>query len=217
MSLSKEKIAALRRDYRSHQLDLSQVNEDPILQFQQWFEAALEAEVPEPNAMTLATVGPNHRPSARTVLVKGFDQKGFVFYTNYESQKGKELLANPFAALVFCWLELERQVRIEGKVEKISRADSLQYFTSRPKGSQIGAWASPQSEVIAGRGVMEELQKELEEKYAAAENLPLPPHWGGYVVIPDKIEFWQGRSSRLHDRLRYTLEGGEWRIDRLAP
>ena len=217
MSLSKEKIEALRRDYRSHQLDLSQVNEDPILQFREWFGAALEAEVPEPNAMTLATVGPNHRPSARTVLVKGFDQKGFVFYTNYESQKGKELLANPFAALVFCWLELERQVRIEGKVEKISRADSLQYFTSRPKGSQIGAWASPQSEVIAGRGVMEELQKELEEKYAAAESLPLPPHWGGYVVIPDKIEFWQGRSSRLHDRLRYTLEGGEWRIDRLAP
>jgi len=217
MSLSKEKIEALREDYRSHQLNRSEIADQPISQFQAWFAEALEAKIPEPNAMTLATVNENHRPSARIVLLKGVDEQGFVFYTNYNSQKGKELESNPFAALVFCWLELERQIRIEGKVEKISRADSLRYFNSRPKGSQIGAWASPQSEVIADRSVIENKQKALAAEYAEQDLLPIPPHWGGYILVPDKIEFWQGRSSRLHDRFCYTLEGKDWQIDRLAP
>lgn len=208
----------MRQDYRSRELDIADVTADPIDQFRNWFSEALQAELREPNAMTLATANAAGRPTARILLVKGFDEKGFVFYSNYESQKGQDLAENPLAAMVFCWLELERQVRIEGRVERLSREDSRRYFVSRPKGSQIGAWASAQSEVIANRSVLEERQAALEAQYQAAETLPIPPHWGGYVLIPDKMEFWQGRSSRLHDRICYRREAaGNWRIDRLAP
>ena len=172
----------------------------------------------EPNAMTLATVSPEGRPSARIVLLKGFSEEGFLFYTNYHSRKGKELAEKPFAALVFCWLPHERQIRIEGRVEQISKAQSLTYFQSRPRQSQLGAWASPQSETIADRMVLENRFAELDAQFTPDQTIPLPPHWGGYRVIPDKLEFWQGRASRLHDRICYTLQSDQsWKIDRLAP
>jgi len=210
-------IASLRRNYALQSLSESDVLHEPIAQFALWFEEALSSQLPEPNAMTLATADLSGRPSARTVLLKGFDKQGFVFYTNYESRKGKELTENPQAALLFTWLELERQIRIEGKVEKVTRDESLAYFQSRPKGSQIGAWASPQSRVIEGRLVLEKQVASLQTQYAQDDKLPLPPFWGGYRLRPDCIEFWQGRESRLHDRICYKRSDNGWKIERLAP
>ncbi len=217
MDYNKQQVEALRRDYRSQQLSEGQLQQDPIAQFKVWFEEALASKVPEPNAMTLATADAAGRPSARIVLLKGFDEQGFVFYTNYDSQKGKELTENPYAAVVFCWLELERQICISGRVEKMSAEASTRYFHRRPKGSQIGAWASPQSQVIPNRSILEDNVARLQAEYAEQEVLPKPPHWGGFLLHADKVEFWQGRSSRLHDRLRYQRQGDQWQIDRLAP
>jgi len=211
-------IASLRRSYSLQSLEENEVAPNPFDQFKTWFEQAMAGQITEPNAMTLATVNADGRPSARTVLLKGFDERGFIFYTNYLSRKGQEIAENPFGALLFCWLDLERQIRIEGKIEKVSSEESLAYFITRPKSSQIGAWASPQSQVIPGRKVLEDKQAELSENYAASESLPLPPHWGGYVIRPDYFEFWQGRESRLHDRVVYSKnDDNSWVINRLAP
>lgn len=210
-------LAALRRNYTRESLSIQDVNPDPIQQFDHWFREALNSELPEPNAMTLASATRDGRPSARIVLLKGFDHRGFVFYTNYESRKGKELEENPHGALLFNWLELERQVRIEGIVERVSPEESEAYFQSRPKESQIGAWASPQSRKIAGREVLEARVHELATTFKHDEALPLPPFWGGYRIRPEQMEFWQGRESRLHDRIQYTHNGQGWMVERLAP
>jgi pyridoxamine 5'-phosphate oxidase len=210
-------IADLRKDYTLQDLSESEVDPNPFIQFKQWFEQALSAQLPEPNAMTIATATPDGKPSARMVLLKDFDQRGFVFFTNYNSRKGQELAENPQAALVFWWAELERQVRITGRVEKVCETESDQYFYSRPENSRLGAWASHQSEVIASREDLEQRLQELQLKYDHLE-VPRPPHWGGLRVVPTEIEFWQGRSSRLHDRLLYTrLDNGNWKIARLSP
>lgn len=209
-------IAELRKSYERAELDESASHSDPLQQFDQWLQEAISSEVPEPNAMTLATVGSDLRPSTRVVLIKGFDARGIVWYTNYESRKGQELGGNPYAALQFHWVELERVVRIEGIVEKVSAEESDAYFHSRPLDSRIGAWASPQSQVIAGRTML----VTNAAKYAAQFMLqpPRPPHWGGYRLQPDNWQFWQGRKSRLHDRLRYTRQAaGDWLRERLAP
>ena len=209
-------IADLRKNYERAELDETASAADPLQQFDRWLNEAISSEVPEPNAMTLATVSGNLRPSTRVVLIKGYDPHGIVWYTNFDSRKGQELAGNPYAALQFHWVELERVVRIEGVVEKVSDAESDAYFHSRPLDSRIGAWASPQSQVIAGRT---ELVTSA-AKYAAKFMLqpPRPPHWGGYRLKPDNWQFWQGRKSRLHDRLRYTLEtDGRWLRERLAP
>ncbi|MGC3985808.1 MAG: pyridoxamine 5'-phosphate oxidase [Pseudorhodoferax sp.] len=215
MSELQTSIAALRKSYERAELDEAASHADPLQQFDQWLTEAVTAQVPEPNAMTLATVGSDLRPSTRIVLVKGYDARGLVFYTNYESRKGQELAGNPYAALQFHWVELERVVRIEGVVEKTSDAESDAYYDSRPLDSRIGAWASPQSQVIPGRGVL----VANAAKYGAQFLLkpPRPPHWGGYRVVPTQWQFWQGRRSRLHDRLRYRQEGGGWMRERLAP
>lgn len=209
-------IADLRVNYSRQQLLETDVASDPIHQFQRWFDQAVESEVPEPNAMTLATATKTGIPSARIVLLKGLDEQGFVFYTNYESRKAQDLAENPQAALVFLWHELERQVRVEGAIEKVSDAETTAYFHSRPLSSQIGAWVSEQSRVIPDREVLEQSYLSLEAKYKDQE-IPRPPHWGGYRVKPYQVEFWQGRPSRLHDRLRYRLVAHEWVIERLAP
>lgn len=211
-------IDALRKEYAQGKLELSDTPTDPIQQFERWFEEAMKSDVPEPNAMTLSTASAEGMPSARIVLLKGLEEGAFLFYTNYESQKGKELTENPRAALTFLWHELQRQVRIDGRVERLEAAASTAYFQSRPKGSQIGAWASPQSQPIESREVLERKEKELAEQYGDAEQLPRPEHWGGYRVIPQRIEFWQGRPSRLHDRILYERSsGGQWEKKRLAP
>ena len=210
-------IQTLRKEYTKEALDISIVHSSPIIQFKIWFEEALNAEVNETNAMVLSTISSENKPSARVVLLKGFDEAGFSFYTNYESKKGKELAQNPHACLTFFWPELERQVRIEGVIAKVSKKESDDYFAVRPKGSQIGAWASPQSAVIASRDILVQNQEALENKYAHKE-VERPEHWGGYVLKPDLIEFWQGRHSRLHDRICYALqENSGWKIERLAP
>jgi pyridoxamine 5'-phosphate oxidase len=209
-------ISDLRQDYRQAALLETEANPNPIGQFQSWFDAAVAAQLPEPNAMTIATATPDGMPSARVVLLKDVDDRGFVFFTNYNSHKGQELTANPQAAIVFLWTELERQVRVQGRVEKIAAAESDEYFYSRPPGSRLGTWASEQSAVVASREVLDQQLADLEAKYANQE-IPRPEHWGGFRVMPTMIEFWQGRSSRLHDRLRYQLMGEAWVIDRLSP
>jgi pyridoxamine 5'-phosphate oxidase len=210
-----DKIADLRKSYERAELDEAASHADPLQQFNQWFQQALHAQIPEPNAMTLATVGAEGRPSTRVVLVKGFDARGIVWYTNYQSRKARELAAHPYAALQFHWVELERVVRIEGRVEQTSEAESDAYFASRPLESRIGAWASPQSEVIASRAVLVSNAAKASARYLL--NPPRPPHWGGYRLVPDSWEFWQGRKSRLHDRLRYRLDANGWVRERLAP
>jgi len=213
--MDKVALADLRKSYERDELDEASSTDDPLRQFQSWLDQAIKAEVPEPNAMTLATVGADGRPSTRVVLIKGVDERGLVWYTNYESRKGRELAHNPHAALQFHWVELERVVRIEGRVEFASAEESDRYYASRPLDSRIGAWASPQSQPIASRAVL----VANAAKAAARHGLhpPRPPHWGGYRLVPDRWEFWQGRRSRLHDRLCYRLEDGRWRRERLAP
>ncbi|MEH2240323.1 pyridoxamine 5'-phosphate oxidase [Nostoc sp.] len=210
-------VADLRKDYTLEGLSELEVDLNPFIQFKKWFDQALAGELPEPNAMTIATVTPDAKPSARMVLLKDFDERGFAFFTNYNSRKGQELAENPLAALVFWWAELERQVRISGYVEKVSETESDQYFHTRPANSRLGAWVSNQSEVIESREVLERRLQEFHSKYEN-EEIPRPPHWGGLRVIPTQIEFWQGRSSRLHDRLLYSrLDNGTWKIERLSP
>ena len=214
-TLNMHDIASLRKSYERAELDEAASKPEPLDQFSLWLQQALDGQLPEPNAMTLATVGANGRPSTRVVLVKGFDARGVVWYSNYGSRKGRELQGNAFAALQFHWVELERVVRIEGRVEKVSDAESDAYYQTRPLDSRIGAWASPQSEVIASRAVLVANAAKYGAKFLLMP--PRPPHWGGYRLVPDTWEFWQGRKSRLHDRLRYRLEGGQWVRERLAP
>ncbi len=210
-------IADLRQEYSQKGLNEKAAEPNPFQQFQIWFDQALSAQLLEPNAMTLATVTAAGKPSARVVLLKHFDEQGFVFYSNYHSRKGQELGQNPWAALVFWWASLERQVRIEGWVEQVSEQESDAYFYSRPWGSRLGAWASEQSQVVSDRQVLEQRLVELEQQYQDQE-IPRPPHWGGYRLVPIAIEFWQGRPNRLHDRLSYhRLEDGNWQIERLSP
>ncbi|HEY3596565.1 MAG TPA: pyridoxamine 5'-phosphate oxidase [Paraburkholderia sp.] len=209
-------LAELRKNYSLGSLDEADADRDPIRLFEKWFAQAIDAQLPEPNAMTLATVDSRGHPSARIVLIKGVDERGFVFFTNYQSRKGNELAANPRASLLFHWIELERQVRIEGSIVKTSAEESDTYFASRPLGSRVGAWASEQSQAIESRAFLEAREREIIAQYG--ENPPRPPHWGGYRLVPEAIEFWQGRPSRLHDRLRYMLDSsGIWQITRLSP
>lgn len=209
-------LSDLRKDYQRAELDESHAAADPLDQFEAWLQQAIDAQVPEPNAMTLATVGADQRPSTRIVLIKQVDERGIVWYSNYHSRKGRELDGNPFAALQFHWVELERVVRVEGRVEKVGADESDAYFASRPLASRIGAWASPQSEPIEGRAALLRRAAEYGVRYGL--NPPRPPHWGGYRLLADRWEFWQGRPSRLHDRLRYALQpDGGWRVQRLAP
>ena len=209
-------IADIRKDYKLQTLLETEVAADPIVQFDKWWDDAIKSQLDEVNAMTLATADANAVTAARIVLLKGYDKNGFVFFTNYQSNKGNQMAQNPHVCLIFFWAALERQVRINGTVEKISAAESDAYFLSRPAGSRIGAWASPQSTVIAKREVIEDRSKQFEEQFSDG-NIPRPPHWGGYIVKPGQIEFWQGRPSRLHDRIQYSLHNGNWSIERLAP
>lgn len=217
MSIDKKTIENLRQEYRSAILSENTAAPDPFGQFAKWFSETLDAHLPEPNAAVLATVSADRKPSARVLLLKGFDENGFIFYTNYLSRKGRELAKNPNAAMVFFWVELERQVRIEGTVEKLSKEESTRYFHSRPKASQLGALASPQSQEIAGREVLAKKLEELEGKYRNTE-IPKPSHWGGYILKPQSVEFWQGGPGRLHDRIVYRKsDKNNWKIVRLAP
>ncbi|MBI2813460.1 MAG: pyridoxamine 5'-phosphate oxidase [Opitutae bacterium] len=210
-------LADMRQDYSMAGLLEKDLAKNPFRQFERWFQEAEAAKIPEPNAMTLATTGRDGRPAARTVLLKGCDGRGFVFYTNYESRKGRELDANPRATLLFPWVAMERQITVEGPVARVSREESEAYFHSRPRASQLAAWASPQSTAVAGRAVIEESYRVIEKKHEGRA-VPLPPNWGGFRVAPETVEFWQGRRSRLHDRLRYRREpGGDWVVERLAP
>ena len=208
-------LAQIRKDYELKTLDESHVDRDPLKQFGVWMVEAIHAQVPEPTAMTLATADAKGRPSARIVLLKGVDPRGFVFFTNYESRKGREIAENPHGALCFMWKELERQVRIEGRLEKVAGDESNAYYLTRPLGARIGAWASPQSRAIENRSWLEKRWEELSRQYG--ENPQRPPHWGGYRLLPDSLEFWQGRMSRLHDRITYTRDGERWKLARLAP
>jgi pyridoxamine 5'-phosphate oxidase len=205
-----------RRDYQGQDLDPAHVEAEPIDQFRVWLHAAREAGIFEPEAMTVATVGADARPTSRYVLLRGLDERGFAFYTNYQSAKARALAERPHAALTFGWLPLHRSVRVEGPVERLPESESDAYFASRPRAAQIGAWASPQSEVIAGREVLERAVAEAEARFAGRD-VPRPPHWGGLLVRPERVEFWQGRAGRLHDRVRYERDGERWRIERLAP
>jgi pyridoxamine 5'-phosphate oxidase len=206
----------IRRDYARPALDEKDVDPDPIRQFERWFAEALAIDALEANAATLATATPDGRPSARIVLLKGCDPRGFTFFTNYESRKGRELAANPRASMLFFWKELERQVAVQGPVEKVSAEESEEYFRVRPEASQVGAWASKQSRVIPGREHLETLFREYETRFAGGP-IPRPDHWGGFRILPESVEFWQGRPSRLHDRLRYRKDAGAWTIERLSP
>src|SRR6218665_269776 len=212
----KEYINSLRHDFSMQTLNEDDVNKNPVQQFEKWFKEAVDAKVNEPNAMALSTVSADHKPSTRIVLMRNFDNNGFVLYTNYTSRKGEEILQNNNAALLFFWPELERQVRIEGVLSKQSAEESDLYFNSRPRESKLGAWTSAQSKVIASRKVLDDAYAALSGKYPG-DDVPRPPYWGGYVLQPSAIEFWQGRPSRLHDRMLYTKEGNDWRIERLAP
>ena len=208
--------SSLRKEYTSAGLDRAGLDPDPIVQFHKWFEKVIDADLHEPNAMILATATTDGKPSARTVLLKGYDERGFVFYTNYEGRKAVEIEANPTCALLFYWGELERQVRIEGRASRLSGEESDAYFAGRPRGSRPGAWASEQSRPVEDRNILEERVRALEAEYEGRE-IPRPPFWGGYRVEPDTIEFWQGRENRLHDRLVYRRSGGRWKIVRLQP
>jgi len=208
----------IRQSYQKSSLDEDDLLPDPITMSQKWLKEAIESTaVPEPNTFTLATVNEDGQPSARTLLIKGIEPEGFIFYTNYRSRKGKELDLNPKAAILFFWQGLERQIRIEGKMTKLSTARSKEYFQSRPRGSQIGAWASPQSEVIPDRSILDDRIVEIGGIYKGRKSLPKPPHWGGYILEPHYFEFWQGRANRLHDRLTYSKDNEEWEVNRLAP
>jgi pyridoxamine 5'-phosphate oxidase len=210
-------IADIRKEYKLHSLSENEVDRDPIRQFTRWWQETIASEIDEANAMTLSTASAQGKPFARIVLLKGYDNNGFVFFTNYESKKGKEIGENPRATLLFFWKELERQVRIEGTVEKVNEKDSDAYFSSRPLESRIGAWASPQSRIIESRETLEANVQKIKQQFPG-ENIPRPPHWGGYIVVPETIEFWQGRPNRLHDRILYTLIAqNNWSIQRLAP
>jgi len=209
------RLSDIREEYLQSELSEASVHADPIRQFAEWMNHALESCRRDPTAMALATSTPEGMPSVRMVLLKGFDERGFCFYTNYESRKAAELDANPRASLAFYWPELERQVRISGRVERTSREESEAYFRTRPRGSQLGAWASKQSSVLPGREVLEQRLREMEIRFP--DEVPLPPFWGGYRVVPEAIEFWQGRANRLHDRILYSREGSVWRIERLSP
>ena len=209
-------IAGLRDDYDEAGLTRKNLLADPFKQFDKWMSEAIQAGIDQPNAMTLATASPDGVPSARIVLLKEVDEKGFVFFTNYGGKKGRELTENPRAALVFLWLAQARQVRVEGKVHRVDASASDEYFASRPLGSRIGAWASPQSQEVENRGVLETLFNDYAQKFSDG-NVPRPPHWGGYCVVPDMIEFWQGQPSRLHDRFRYLRSEADWKIERVAP
>jgi pyridoxamine 5'-phosphate oxidase len=213
---SDDDLARVRKEYSRHSLDELDVDLNPLVQFHQWLEEATKAGLPEANAMVLATASPDGRPSARVVLLKDYDERGFVFYTNYDGRKSVELAVNPHAAILFYWGELERQVRIEGTVEKTSKQESEEYFKTRPFESRLSAWASKQSTVIPSRIYLEEKMSDLNSRYANRE-IPLPPFWGGFRLQPQVFEFWQGRENRLHDRVRYMLQGGVWQIERLSP
>ena len=209
-------IADIRREYARARLDEAHVSPDPVAEFDRWFSQAQEAKVLEPNAMALATATRDGTPSVRMVLLKGFDERGFVFFTDYRSRKGAELEGNPRAALAFYWGELERQVRITGTVELTSAQESEEYFRTRPRGSRLGAWVSHQSRVIPSRDLLESRLREVEERFPT-DDVPLPPHWGGYRLRPEEVEFWQGREDRLHDRIRYLRDGSGWKVERLSP
>lgn len=217
MALNEQEIRNLRTDYTRHRLDEHDVATNPLEQFQAWMQEAIKANVHEPNAMHLATVKPDGRPAGRVVLLRGLDDAGFSFFTNYNSDKGQQLMGSGFAALTFFWPELERQIRIEGSIVKLNDQENDDYFYSRPRGSRLGAWASPQSQPIANRQELERMAQLLEAKYPEPQVIPRPPHWGGFRLLPDSIEFWQGRASRLHDRIRYRKSSQAWLIERLAP
>ncbi|WP_044002143.1 pyridoxamine 5'-phosphate oxidase [Hymenobacter swuensis] len=216
--MTDQQLADLRQTYSQRTLTEADVQPDAVRQFRTWLDEALAAQLDEPTAMTLSTVNEAGQPAARIVLLKGLpEEEGFLFFTNYESRKGQELATSPLAAITFFWPGLERQVRVEGRVEKASEEVSTEYFQSRPRSSQIGAWASPQSQPIRSREELEQREQDVEARFAGQQPLPRPAHWGGYVLRPQRVEFWQGRPSRLHDRIVYELHGGSWRISRLAP
>ncbi len=207
----------MRKHYQHEGLAEKQLMAEPVAQFTEWFHQAVDAGVTEPNAMVLSTADAQGRPSSRTVLLKGYDRRGFVFFTNYGSRKGSELAVNPWASLLFPWISISRQVVVGGRVEKVGRDETAAYFRTRPHGSQLGAWASEQSSPVSSREVLEQRYAELDRRYPEGEGVPVPPFWGGYRVVPETVEFWQGRENRLHDRLRYLAEGGGWRVERLCP
>ncbi|KIX77825.1 pyridoxamine 5'-phosphate oxidase [Streptomyces sp. MBRL 10] len=207
----------MRKQYRSEIVHAESLAEDPMEQFARWFQQAADSHLFEPNAMVVSTATPDGRPSSRTVLLKQFDGRGFVFFTNYGSRKGREIGANPHVALLFPWHPIARQVIVTGTAARIGRDETAAYFRSRPHGSQLGAWASEQSTVIGSRAELDRRYAELEERHPEGEQVPVPPEWGGYRVVPEAVEFWQGHENRLHDRLRYVLDGGAWRLERLAP